>query len=80
MSPHMEEAIERYVRYRTSLTADERDAVVRLLEGDATARRLAEFYRSFYADLDALPGPSLGSPPEVPDAEPPAEGGPDPSR
>jgi hypothetical protein len=56
MSPHDEEIVERYVRYPESLSPQDRDRVAALLRTDATARRIAEFYRRFYDQLDAVEG------------------------
>ena len=56
MSPHMEETVERFVRYPNTLTPNERTEVAHLIEVDLTARRLASFYCSFYLELDAPRG------------------------
>lgn len=63
MSPSLEDAIERFVRYPDTLRPEERTGLARLIEEDVTARDLAEFYRSFYADLDGVPnGDGSGEP------------------
>jgi hypothetical protein len=56
MSPRDEEIVERYVRYPESLSQPDRDRVAGLLRTDTTARRLADFYRRFYDQLDAVEG------------------------
>ncbi|PAP75945.1 helix-turn-helix domain-containing protein [Rubrivirga marina] len=55
MSPSLEDAVERFVRYPDTLRPEEREAIARLIEEDVTARELAAFYTAFYADLDGVP-------------------------
>jgi hypothetical protein len=57
MSPDDEELVERYVRYPESLSGHDRDRVGSLLRTDTTARQIADFYRRFYDELDAVEGP-----------------------
>ena len=54
MTPLDEDLIERYVRFPSSLKAKDCRAAERLLRTSAAARELAEFFRSFYAELDEL--------------------------
>lgn len=62
-----EEDIERFVRYPETLAPVKREAIARQLDTDATARRIATFYLSFYRDLgdlepgggDDMPSPDL---------------------
>ena len=54
MSPSDELAVERFIRYPDTLSSEERAAVERLLRTDPVAREVAHFFRSFYAELDAL--------------------------
>ncbi len=53
--------IERYVRDPATLAVSVVRAIEELLEQDPGARRLAEFYRSFYDELEHLPDHSASS-------------------
>jgi hypothetical protein len=57
MSPRDEEIVERYIRYPESLSDKDREDVAGLLRTDPTARRIADYYRRFYDELDAINGP-----------------------
>lgn len=54
MTPLDEDLIERYIRFPSTLRTEDCHAAERLLRASAPARELAEFFRSFYAELDDL--------------------------
>lgn len=64
-----EALIERYVRFQSVLTEQEMEEAKRLLQTSSAARNLADFFRDFYEDLDAL-----GEPPEPPPQGDPQSG------
>lgn len=49
-----EALIERYVRFRDTLTNRDIDRAERLLQTSAAAQGLAEFFQSFYREYDSL--------------------------
>ena len=53
-----ETQIEKFVRYPHTLSQKELDDVQQLIESNELARELAEFYRSFYSELDLINRPS----------------------
>ena len=50
-----EHMIERYVRYPDTLSEEAQRSIEAYVQQDASAQTLAEFYRSFYQELDNLP-------------------------
>ena len=49
-----ESLIERYVRFRSTMTKHDVERVARLLQISAAARDLADFFRGFYEEFDLL--------------------------
>ena len=62
-----EALMERYVRFRSTLSERDLEEAERLLQSSDAARDLVDFFEGFYGEIDAISSPTDPLPPQQPD-------------